>query len=988
MKAIQECDKCELCKLEINKIKPLDENRIDRKIIFVGQNPSNNREVSNLIFEYQNISDKIMYKFLELIGITRNDVYFTNLVKCSTSNNEEPSKDIAEICINNFYRELDIVKPLIIISISKFSYKFIDKKKLKAPIVSLSHPSYFFRQTGDVNKAADMMYKNFLEVTIKRDLLYFCCMDLIGKNIYFKNQKSITSFFQNVNTMKMYNISLDGNYKTVITFVSKKVNYRVELKYHNYCWIKCDESSKEKYTIKGEPVKKLFYYKMEEVPLDAYEKDIHSDYRFIIDYHDYFIPITKEEMNIMTYDIETNGSVDVINTPKEITSIVYLLNGKYEFLMINNGNNNFDELKTKEDCKIFDKEKNMIEYFISIFRECNLVTGFNSSGFDIIYLMNRARKLEIMQETFSPLNKIKNNVIEEKDRLDEKNIVIYGLDVIDTMIYAKDKFFIYSLDKPSQYNLDYLGNFIKDKNGKVLGSKVYDSRGPATLWLEDPVKLYEYNIQDVKLCRQIEDYMGIVNYLLSFKQLMSTFNLKWSLYNSKIIDFFILCNYSKQYVFPSKGNNQKEDLKGAYVKEPIPGIYKNLAVFDYASLYPNIIRNYNLSYETISSNKEDFKDKIEVYDEDIKEYYYINKEKRGLMSEIVDKIMFMKTDISNQMKTSNDSTLPVKYNAIKAVINGIYGVFAYQYFRMYDIRIARCITSIGRTMSRGIADFIDKDINFKTIYQDTDSCFVEIRKDVSYEQAKIEFNELLAKANLELNNISKKVYGVENIYLKLEFETLFHRVMQTKAKKKYYGLGYYVKGKDYTELKEYGRGIDIVKKDTPNKLRPLLRELLISIVMSEKDDDIKAAIIKIKKEIYNMDYRDLLITKQISRELDEYKVFPQHVKAMQFSNKNLGTDFSRLNYKGGMLFVTCKGKYIGTEVIMIHEHTDIPKEICINYKKYFDLFVKNKMILFLDDFAKYFNENKTLDLYGISFKKKQVINNTNKEVNYKQKSLW
>ena len=222
----------------------------------------------------------------------------------------------------------------------------------------------------------------------------------------------------------------------------------------------------------------------------------------------------------------------------------------------------------------------------------------------------------------------------------------------------------------------------------------------------------------------------------------------------------------------------------------------------------------------------------------------------------------------------------------------------------------------------------------------------------------IEFNEKLTK-------FIKDKYGIENKYISLEFETLFDKLLMTKAKKKYYGVGRYIKGKLLSETKEYGRGIDLVKKDTPISLRPILKELLISIVNSDNDLKLlKEAVDRAKIKIKNLKYDDLLITKQISRNLDEYKTIPQHAKAMLYSNKYLNTNFSRSNYKGGMLYVKITStKYPITEVIMLENDSILPESIVVNYDKYIELFVKNKVSLFLDKFREIFNENKSLHQY-------------------------
>ena len=177
-------------------------------------------------------------------------------------------------------------------------------------------------------------------------------------------------------------------------------------------------------------------------------------------------------------------------------------------------------------------------------------------------------------------------------------------------------------------------------------------------------------------------------------------------------------------------------------------------------------------------------------------------------------------------------------------------------------------------------------------------------------------------------------------------------------------MGKFIKGKLYKDLKEYGRGVDIIKKDTPIALRPLLKQLLIDVILDSSTKNISASIEKAKKKLYELQYHDLLITKQISRELDEYKVLPQHVKAMKYSNTHLNTNFSRMNYKGGLLHVKIKeSKYPFTDCIMLTEDMELPREFEVDYNKYFELFIKNKFCLFLDKLKAILNKNMTLDIF-------------------------
>ena len=82
---------------------------------------------------------------------------------------------------------------------------------------------------------------------------------------------------------------------------------------------------------------------------------------------------------------------------------------------------------------------------------------------------------------------------------------------------------------------------------------------------------------------------------------------------------------------------------------------------------------------------------------------------------------------------------------------------------------------------------------------------------------------------------------------------------------------------------------------------------------------------------------------------------------MQYSNKYLKTNFSRENYKGGMLFIKrCPVNYPITDVLMLDSETPLPTGFEVNYDKYYHLFVEDKLKLLCNEFEELFNKNTSL----------------------------
>ena len=105
----------------------------------------------------------------------------------------------------------------------------------------------------------------------------------------------------------------------------------------------------------------------------------------------------------MTFDIETNFSLDVVNTPKEIISISFsdVLSDKYYCLIFNKNNQIIDKKRfVGKHIVEFNSEIEMLESFFDILKNFDVLVAWNLDRFDLPYLVNRARCLNIKVEDY------------------------------------------------------------------------------------------------------------------------------------------------------------------------------------------------------------------------------------------------------------------------------------------------------------------------------------------------------------------------------------------------------------------------------------------------------------------------------------------------------------------------------------------------------------------------------------------------------------
>jgi len=721
------------------------------------------------------------------------------------------------------------------------------------------------------------------------------------------------------------------------------------INFKNY-WYKKDDNGEYK-TLFGEKCSKTFNNENAN-----FEKDIKNDYRFLIDYCDnFFKPLEEKDVACIMYDIETNKSLDIKNTEGEIISIAFhssLDNKNYAYYLIND--KDLTNCKTFLDRNIcvegFKNEKIMLEMFLLQLKKYDLICGFNNNFYDDIYLINRAKKLKIkaffgyFKDTFIN-EKIYENRFEQA-LMDKGSPVYSELNFIDvkpivSKLFQRGNF----INKPSRYSLEEIGKILNLEQQKI---KLKD--GPATLWKEDRIEeLIEYNVQDVVATLEIAKRMKIIDMILTRKNLFRV-NFNQLFKNSRIIDYLMLSRY-KDIVFPTVDYDTPSSSKfeGAYVMETKGGVYNNVGVLDVNAMYPSIIIGMNISPETLID----------------KDKHVFSKDKVGLMSDIVKFTLMQRYEYKKLAQEALDKGDNLTYDIykmtehqIKDLINSIYGVFAYKFFRLYNIDIAGSITYFGREILKNVIDYVNSFEDFEVLYGDTDSFFAHYKKSTANNVELFEDLETKVNEFLKLTWTSKMI----DSQIKMECETIFNTLILPKAKKSYIGLTSLLKGaKKNNEL--YAKGFSLIRKDTPAGLKSLLQhfynEFLINVSINNMLK-IKNDLKQLKRDLKILDYTKFLIVKQMNNEPEDYKTIPQHVRAMLYSNKNLGTNFSRANYKGGCIFVVVNSKYPQTEIITLDDDTPLPQEMTVNYDKYFDLFVKSKICLLSESFEKLFNENKSI----------------------------
>ena len=300
--------------------------------------------------------------------------------------------------------------------------------------------------------------------------------------------------------------------------------------------------------------------------------------------------------------------------------------------------------------------------------------------------------------------------------------------------------------------------------------------------------------------------------------------------------------------------------RGAIVLPPIPGIHFNVTVLDFASLYPSVIKRWNLSYETICCPHP------ECRENRVPETgYWVCGKRRGIQSEVIGSLRDARVNWFKP-KSSDPSLAEAQrrwYDAIqkalKVFLNASYGVFGFEEFPLYCPAVAESVAAIGRYAFKKAVKKA-REMGLEVIYGDTDSLFI---KGASERQV----SELIEWAEDELG-------------LDLEVDKRLRYAIFTKRKKAYIAAS-----EDGAIIV---KGLMAIKSNAFPLLTRMLGEAIEVLKTIRSPSDIESARDKIRDIIWRMAEKiikreasvdELAISTTLSKNLWEYDRDVPHVKA-------------------------------------------------------------------------------------------------------------
>jgi DNA polymerase elongation subunit (family B) len=648
---------------------------------------------------------------------------------------------------------------------------------------------------------------------------------------------------------------------------------------------------------------------------DIDEFEIHGNTRYLYQYINEKYPgdeikFDSSLIRVFTIDIETaaeNGFPDIQSADQEI--LLISLRDSFTNRITVWGSKAFPNEDRQVDYIHCDDETKLLHSFLGWWQENfpDVITGWNVQLFDIPYICRRMNRMlgDKYTKMLSPWKMVSDREIYIKGR---KQIAydIPGISCLDYLeLYKK-----FTYTNQESYRLDHIA-FVELEQKKLDHSEFDTFK---EFYTNDWHKFVEYNIHDVRLVDRLDDKMKLLE--LAFTMAYDAKVNFEDVYSQVRMWDAIIYNYleKQKIAIPPKQNSHKDaQYAGAYVKEPIPGMYDWVVSFDLNSLYPHLIMQYNLSPETLLPRRSSVNvDMLLDKDFDTSDLsgetlcangtHYTTKE-QGFLPKLMEKIyqdrtIYKKKMLAAKQQYEQTPTIELKKEiarcnniqmARKIQLNSAYGAIGNEHFRYYKLEIAEAITLSGQLSIRWIEkkmnEYLNKLLSTKkedyVIASDTDSIYLNLGPLVNKffgaksgdKTAIVGILDKICQEKLEpfiecsYQELSDYLAAYDQ-KMKMKRENIAERGIWT-AKKRYILNVWDSEGVRYAEPKMKIMGLETARSSTPAYFRDKLYTAF-KIIITKTNDDIIEFIDEIKVDTREQNYLDIAFPRGVNG-LDKYR---------------------------------------------------------------------------------------------------------------------
>jgi DNA polymerase-2 len=609
--------------------------------------------------------------------------------------------------------------------------------------------------------------------------------------------------------------------------------------------------------------------RLEKVGVPCLEADVRFAYRFLIDRgirgslsidgahevhprlgHIYRNPTLRPchwvpSLKVLSIDIETDAKAE------HLYSIALHTRDFSHVLIVHDGH--------LDHAEPLHSERALIRRFLSYLDEIDpdIITGWNVVDFDLAVLKRIAHRCSIpfaIGRTDEELE-----LRRDASFTRESRAIVFGRLVLDGLSLMRGAFI-----RLQDYKLETAAQAILGRGKLITGDHRAEAIGRS--YRETPQEFVNYNLEDARLVTEILERTGLIELAVERSLLTGMPLDRVSAAIASVDSLYLRSLRERGIVAPSVGDASAAPIAGGYVLDAQPGLYRNVLVFDFKSLYPSIIRTFNL--DPLSLLPDGQGDSTALTAPNGARF---RRDERGVLPQLVE-------TLAEERQRAREQGLAVKANAIKILMNSLYGVLGSPASRLFSPPVANAITHFGQSLIRFAAEFVESGGD-RVIYGDTDSLFIDTGE-TDARRAMSRARDLLEAIGEAVAKHVRETFACES-HLELEFEKCYRRFFLPEvrggkigSKKRYAGLLVDDGGNEHIELV----GLESVRRDWSEVSKRFQRGLL-DLVFHDRpvEEFVRQYLVDLHAGRFD---GELTYRKAIRKNLDAYtKTTPPHVRA-------------------------------------------------------------------------------------------------------------
>ncbi|MBK7863767.1 MAG: DNA polymerase II [Archangiaceae bacterium] len=417
-----------------------------------------------------------------------------------------------------------------------------------------------------------------------------------------------------------------------------------------------------------------------------------------------------------------------------------------------------------------------------------------------------------------------------------------------------------------RYTLDFVAKSMLGR-GKLRAEGVDPLAEIRRMHREDPAALAAYNLEDARLALEIFDKADLVEFTVARCKLTG---LPLDRQGGSVAAFdhlYLPRLHRKGYVAPDVGiDTAPVASPGGHVLDSAPGLYRNVVSFDFRSLYPSIIRTFQIDPLGLWVRGPD----------PIEGFEGARFAREGAI------LPALITSLHGERNKAREAKNATMSQAIKILMNSFYGVLGTPGCRFFDPRLASSITLRGHEVIERSRAFFEQR-GHRVIYGDTDSLFVQLPEALDEAAVSVEAESLAAAINAWWAETIRVEHRLES-HLELRVDSRFLQFLmpttrgsERGSKKRYAGLVRRAGGTTEVLI----RGLEAVRTDWTPLAREAQRELLRRVFVGEPWHD---WLLELRRQLLaGARDHELVYRKRLRRDVGDYASAAPHVKAARLA---------------------------------------------------------------------------------------------------------